>query len=296
MGKEAFYFPHDFNSRADRKLINLSMKYGMEGIGIFWCIVEMLYEEGGYLPLEYERITFELRTQYDTTESVINDFDLFENDGERFWSSAVLERLQKRYAKSERAKESVNTRWSKTGYERNTNVIRTNEERNTIKERKGKEKKRNNKEHPLPPKGAKGDVVLNFILPEDIDPIVWGAFVEMRKKIRKPLTEHGKKLIVSALQKICVETFASADDILNQSIRNDWQDVYEIKKAGGNGNGGIRTSRSDPSDKSLRTETEVECERIRQNWLKDQPKTPPPSIPRGISEPDDVPRFPSCNA
>ena len=41
--------------------------------------------------------------------------------------------------KSEKARESINYRWSKI--KQNTNVLRTNEKRNTIKERKEKERK-----------------------------------------------------------------------------------------------------------------------------------------------------------
>lgn len=139
MSKETYFFSHDYNARGDRKLVKLIMKHGMTGIGIYWCIVEMLYEEGGYLPLEYERITFELRTKENVIQSVINDFDLFEKDSEKFWSESVLDRLNQRCSKSEKARESINKRWNKI--KTDTNVLRSNEERNTIKERKEEESK-----------------------------------------------------------------------------------------------------------------------------------------------------------
>lgn len=138
MSKETFYFSHDYNARADRKLVNVIMKHGMSGIGIYWCLVEMLYEEGGYMPTEYDRISFELRINTDVIQSMINDFDLFKTDADKFWSDAVLERLQERCEKSEKARESINKRWEK--HRNNTNVIRTNNKRNTIKERKEEKK------------------------------------------------------------------------------------------------------------------------------------------------------------
>lgn len=128
MKKDTFYFKHDCNARSDRKMVNLIMKHGMIGVGIYWCIVEMLYEEGGYLPLEYERITFELRTEYDIVKSVIHDFSLFNFDEKQLWSDAVLYRLNERCDKSEKAKESISKRWE---YKRNTNVIRPTSSRNT---------------------------------------------------------------------------------------------------------------------------------------------------------------------
>ena len=139
MSKETFYFPHDYNARADRKLINVIMKHGMAGIGSYWCIVEMLYEEGGYMPIEYERISFELRIDKNVIQSIITDFDLFKINDEKFYSESVIERLKERCNKSEKARESINKRWSK--YERNTNVIHTKVNRNTRKEKKEEEKK-----------------------------------------------------------------------------------------------------------------------------------------------------------
>lgn len=129
MTKETFYFKHDCNARTDRKLVNVRMRHGLQGIGLYWCLVEMLYEEGGYLPFEYERISFELGTNMEITESIIKDFELFKYDEKRFWSDSVLERLQERCDKSEKARHSINKRWNKLG--KHTNVIRPENERNT---------------------------------------------------------------------------------------------------------------------------------------------------------------------
>ena len=134
------YFSHDYKARHDRKLVNLLMKKGAEGIGIFWCIIEMLYEDGGRINTsEYERITFELRSNYDTVKSVIEDFKLFKIDGEHFYSESVLDRLKQRSDKSAKARESISKRWEKS---KNTDVIRTYNDGNTKKESKGKEKRK----------------------------------------------------------------------------------------------------------------------------------------------------------
>lgn len=118
----------------------------MEGIGIFWCIIEMLYEEGGFINInEYERITYELRTNYEVVESVIEDFGLFIILDDEFHSNSVLDRLEQRMIKSRKAKESISKRWEK---HKNTNVLQTKYDSNTIKERKGKENKgKENKEY-----------------------------------------------------------------------------------------------------------------------------------------------------
>lgn len=132
--KETYYFPHDYNARGDRKIVKLIMKHGMEGTGVFWCMIEMLYEEGGYLPLDYERIAFELRTNNAVVHSIINEFDLFVNDGSVFWSESVLSRLQERASKSEKARKSILYRWEK--YKHNNAVILPNNELITLEEKK----------------------------------------------------------------------------------------------------------------------------------------------------------------
>lgn len=130
------YFSHDYNARNDKKLVMASMKYGLAALGAYWCIVEMLYEEGGYLSItEYERITFELRTSEELVKYLIHDSFLFENDGVRFWSNTALERLRLRIEKSDKARKSVETRWNKPNY---TNVLPTNNKRITSKEKKNK--------------------------------------------------------------------------------------------------------------------------------------------------------------
>ena len=135
------YFSHDYYARNDKELVKVLMKHKLEGIGLYWCLIEMLYEEGGYLLFtEYERISFELRTNNELIKSLLFDFDLFEKDDKKFWSESVIDRLNLRAAKSEKARESINKRWEK--YERNTNVKQSNIKRNTIKVKESKVKKK----------------------------------------------------------------------------------------------------------------------------------------------------------
>ena len=142
--KETYYFSHDYNARSDGKLIKVAMRHWMEWVWAYWCIIEMLYEEWWYLKIEeYERITFELRVSYELVESLINNFGLFSKDTSKFWSDSVLDRLKQRMDKSQKARDSIKKRWEKNK-EENTNVLHSNYDSNTIKERKGKEIKEKN--------------------------------------------------------------------------------------------------------------------------------------------------------
>lgn len=135
--KDSFYFPHDYHARFDPKLIRLRAEIGPVGDGLYWDIVEMLYEEGGYgflkdIPL--------IAKTYNTTEELVNkvvkDSKLFVVNGEKFYSESLLNRLKHINTKRRKARCSAKLSHS-------ANAERTQSERSAIKERKGKERKGN---------------------------------------------------------------------------------------------------------------------------------------------------------
>lgn len=96
------YFSHDEGARNDPKLVKVLMRLGQAGKGVYWDLVEMLYEQGGYLSLaECESYAFALRTDCDLILKLVNDFELFQTDGTQFWSETCLERMKMRDAKKE---------------------------------------------------------------------------------------------------------------------------------------------------------------------------------------------------
>src|SRR5688572_10969212 len=91
------YFRHDYHARNHLKFKPLRMALGLEGIGIYWCLVEMLYEEGGSIKLEqYESIAFDLRIDREKVRQVVECFGLFDFNTEKFSSRKVIERLKER--------------------------------------------------------------------------------------------------------------------------------------------------------------------------------------------------------
>jgi phage replication O-like protein O len=79
----------------------------------------------------------------------------------------------------------------------------------------------------------------DFVLPDWVDNIIWDAFVEMRKKIKSPLTEHAKYLIINKLV-ILKEKGYDPNKVLDQSTMNGWKGVFEINSYGNNGHKKIR--------------------------------------------------------
>jgi len=133
MPKDTFYFSHDYNARNDEKIKRLIRKHGMIGYGIFWSIVEDLYNNANALRTDYEGIAYDYRIDVSIVTSVINDFDLFVFDVNSFGSLSVQKRLDERNDKSIKARESANKRWN------NANALQMHSDSNAIKERKGKE-------------------------------------------------------------------------------------------------------------------------------------------------------------
>ncbi len=140
--KDSYYFSHDYNARNDEKIKRLIRKHDYLGYGLWWAIVEDLYNNANALQIDYEGIAYDLHTNPDIIKSIINDFDLFVIDGDTFGSLSVERRLNERYKKSVSARESAEKRWER--YRKDANALQTHSESNAIKEKKGnkiKEKK-----------------------------------------------------------------------------------------------------------------------------------------------------------
>lgn len=69
--------------------------------------------------------------------------------------------------------------------------------------------------------------------PEWLDKEAWLAFVQMRQKKRAPLTDHAADLIFRELVKLADDPETRLE-ILNQSTRSSWTDVYPLKNGASN--------------------------------------------------------------
>ena len=136
--KDTYYFSHDYNTREDEKIKNLIFELGFEGYGLYWALVESLYQNDGYMQTHYNRIAHELHTQSDLIESVINNFNLFKTHDNLFFSKSVLHRLKLRKGKTLTARKAAQIRWGKE-IQDNANAMQMQCDSNAIKERKGKE-------------------------------------------------------------------------------------------------------------------------------------------------------------
>ena len=125
MSKEAYYFSHDSNARHDPKILGLRAEYGISGYGIYWVVVEMLREANDYklptkayiwnaIAMQVQCNDFAKENAKSFVEYCINECDLFETDGEYFWSNSLLKRMDKKNDLSKKRSEAAKARWKKS--------------------------------------------------------------------------------------------------------------------------------------------------------------------------------------
>lgn len=167
--KEAYYFSHDANARHDPKIKAMRSVYGLLGYAWFWILIEMLRESDGFKldmrsKYAFHAFASELHCEIEKAQAFIKDcieeFGLFESDGNNFWSPSLLRRMQKKQEISDKARKSAEARWGKKTAEDQgvsdsegsqemqdeCDRIENECESDALKESKGNENKRKRKE------------------------------------------------------------------------------------------------------------------------------------------------------
>ena len=211
--KDTFYFSHDYNARNDVKIKKLLAVCGFEGYGVYWAIIEDLYNNANAMPVDYDCIAYDMRVVPELLKVVIENFDLFVFHDGNFGSLSVQNRLDERDKKSFKARESANKRWEKKGVD--AVVMQSQEHSNAIKERKGKEKK--GKER----KGKEGKI--DLIFPYDSFDFLntWNILAAQPKWKNKTIEalQGNLKTLSQAPQIIAIQ-------MMQDTINNGWQGVF----------------------------------------------------------------------
>ncbi|NLD33160.1 MAG: DUF4373 domain-containing protein [Trichococcus flocculiformis] len=128
MTKNAYYFSHDSNARHDEKILMLRAEHGWEGYGIYWALVEMMFESTD-TALSHDKlagISLSLSIDMAALSAVIDTCiaeGLFMSDSEMFWSDSLRRRKSKfteksdrlRKQRSEAGRKGAAARWQKDG-------------------------------------------------------------------------------------------------------------------------------------------------------------------------------------
>lgn len=157
------YFSHDSNARNSDKLLPVRMKYGAEGYGIYFMIIERLREEKNYMSVkDYNMLAFDLRVDTSKIKDLVENFGLFAftENGECFYSEGFNKRMElkdeKTKKRSEAGKKGAKKRWANSSDSKANGNAMAMPSDSDSKKRKVKESKENkNKTYiPTPSSGS----------------------------------------------------------------------------------------------------------------------------------------------
>lgn len=163
--EEAYYFSHDSNAHQDEKILELRAKWGWEGYGLYWGVVELMREQSNYRLTNSDSLSKKISLQLSVTEEVAKNFiddcvdiGLFEMQNGSLYSESLLRRMAAKDKRSQRARKAANVRWNNEGNgdgedeesDSNADAMRTHSDsKDSALPKKRKEKKRKEKDTTL---------------------------------------------------------------------------------------------------------------------------------------------------
>lgn len=209
MAKETYYFSHDSNALTDTKILNMRADYGLEGYGLYWAIIEMMRNEEDY-KLKLNKNTYRaIKTLTNTTIDIekfikdcLDDYELFKQEDENFYSNSLLRRMQEKDKKSAIAKEKAKKRWNSNATAKQQQC---SSNANKEKESKEKENKKNENKENKNKKENRNKVVE-----------IYNTYCVNLPQVQK-LTEKREKAIDKLLKEFSIEQFEEICKIANVS-------------------------------------------------------------------------------
>lgn len=201
MAKEAYYFSHDANARNDEKILMLMAEHGLEGYGMYWVLVEMMFESTDTC-LRHDKIkgiafanSIAMAKLQDIIDTAIAE-ELFVSDGVEFWSESLRRRKNKysdlKEKRSEAGRIGAIKRWE--NHEKLNKTIATpkqTDSKTMANDSKGKESKVNK---------SKDIYSAN-------SEFLWSLYPEKKgkqtsiKKLPALIKEHGKEQMERTIQR-----------------------------------------------------------------------------------------------
>lgn len=233
------FFSHDYDARRNAKLLRVRKDMGMEGIGIYWCLIELLYERDNAIPVgDVDAIAFEFGVEDNKLLQLISNYDLFEVSDEVFSSPGIKKRLDERAEISDKRRKSVAQRKDRqqddTFVQQNSTIVDVcstkslKDKDNTNVLSKGKDIP------PLSPTGGKErqkkfDFEIEK-LPEWINPDLAPAFKcwidYKRGRGQGYASERTAKVCYANLANLSDGSAARAAEIVNFSVGNNYAGLF----------------------------------------------------------------------
>lgn len=146
------------------------------------------------------------------------------SDG-RYYHGVIAERALESWKRRLTQREKAEKRWGRSGISPADAAASPTAMQGIGEDKKGEKRESKSKARAAPRRSE-------FDVPRWIQPEAWRGFEEMRNRIKKPMTDRARNLIVKQLLRLHGEGH-DPNDVLDQSTRKSWQDVYPIKPDGG---------------------------------------------------------------
>lgn len=117
--KDAFYFQHDYNARNDDKILELRSRFGVEGYGVFWMILETMAENdiGGLKASLLGGLSINYGVNPEKLKEILEycvKLKLFYRVNGSYLSKRLLTHKEFRKMLSDKGKEGADKRWDKS--------------------------------------------------------------------------------------------------------------------------------------------------------------------------------------
>lgn len=110
---KSLYFSHDYTASDDVKILFLRQSLGMEGVGIFWYIIERMAQAGGVLPFKIIPVlSMQMQVTENKVQGVVRNFELFELDEDSFFSRRLTQTINLRKTLQEAGAKGAAKRWN----------------------------------------------------------------------------------------------------------------------------------------------------------------------------------------
>lgn len=190
--------------------------------GIYMLLMANYYATGKPLPDDLERlaISCSIRTPSEKQhlKEVLHNF--FTHDGTTYRHKRIDEELAKRLEISKKRSDAVSTRYTNEPTNVDSNVEQKHTHTHTHTQK-------NNTLNFGAEKRAVADPVKPVVLPAWLPLESWNAFLEMRQRIRRPLTRYAQALVIKKLDKLRTQG-QDVSAVLDQSVESGWLGVFEV--------------------------------------------------------------------
>lgn len=199
--------------------------------GAYNRLVDQYYQSEKPLSLD-KKLVYRLARANSSAERKAVDFvveTFFDRTDEGYVQKRVEAELVRYSEKRAKAQNSANARWNKS--DGNANASQTHDASDMRTHSVGNAHQSPVTKHQTPDtnKGKnKGAIPVAVDLPDWLPEDAWLSFVDMRKKIKAPLTDAAVKLAIGELEKLMAKGHRPRA-VLDQSTMNSWRGLFEVK-------------------------------------------------------------------